>query len=383
MANVANITPKVLEWARKYNDLTRSDLADKIRVHENQITKWETGKTKPTFNQATELAHALHIPFGYLFLTSPPNLETPLPDLRTRRDRRLLKISPVLREVMYGAFDRYEWYREYVSEYGQGKLPFVGRFTTNDSPKDVAASIRKILDIDPTEREQLTTHSKYLALLTERAEAAGILVMRSSVVGNDTRRGLSPGEFQGFVITDDIAPVIFINGADFIGAEIFTLAHELAHIWIGTSGISNPNEAEVNATDHASVESFCNNVAVEVLVPEAEFLEAWEKHPKEFYQLARYFKVSTLVIERRAYELDKIGSGDFFSMLQSSTANRKPRPKGGRGDYLANVATRHSPTVMDSVIKDVRAGGTLMRDGARLLNMGLPTFARVVEGGEY
>src|SRR5262249_46374123 len=157
-----------------------------------------------------------------------------------------------------------------------------------------------------------------------------------------------------------VAPMIFINTADFITAEIFTLVHELAHIWIGKSGISSPDETSVRrplrkgshapVRDQDDIESFCNAVAAEILVPKSEFLVAWRPMERKFYDLARHFLVSRLVVLRRAFELDKITSNEFFALLQTFKSERKARTKGGgRTDYIANVATRHSPTVMDSI----------------------------------
>lgn len=382
-STIAEVTPRIIKWAREHNTLTHKELAETVGVHENQIIKWEQGTTKPTFNQAGALAKALRIPFGYLFLSEPPALEVPLPDLRTRSDRRLLKISESLREVLYGALDRQEWYREYITDFRPRKLTFVGKFTLEGGPMKVAGSIRRLLAVNQPEREKARTQTAYLNSLIDKAEHAGILVMRSSVVGNDTSRSLSTSDFQGFVITDEIAPVIFINGADFVSAQIFTLIHELAHIWIGQSGISNIDEASISHSKHQTVESFCNTAAVEVLVPESEFLKLWPEHEREFYKLAGHFWVSPLVVLRRAFELNKIRRDEFFAVLNRMKSDRTRTKGRGLGKYYINVATRHSPTVMELIIKDVQSGGTLIRDGARLLDMAVPTFAGFVEGTEY
>jgi len=380
MANIAYVNPDIIKWAREIAKVSEDKLARSVGVHENQIRSWEEGKTKPTYNQSVGLANALHIPYGYLFLSTPPKLELPLPDFRTLQ-KRLPELKPDLLEVVYGALDRHDWYKEYIQQYGAEPRSFVGSFTVNDKPADVAASIRETLSIDAALRLETPSISKYLTALSDKAEAAGILVMRSGVVGNNVTRGLDAEDFQGFAIADAIAPVIFVNAADYVSARVFTLAHELAHIWIGKSGISNPDEAEIGEP-HIDTESFCNAVAAETLVPKGEFLQSWQSFPASVGQVAAEFRVSRLVVLRRAYEFESIDKDQFFSWLPLVKGARKKR-KGGRGDHLQNIAARHSPRFMDSIIKDVRTGGTPFTDGARLLDMQVRTFARLVESGEY
>jgi Zn-dependent peptidase ImmA (M78 family)/DNA-binding XRE family transcriptional regulator len=383
MANLADVTPSVLTWARKAQKLSAADLAAKVGVHENQITKWELSKTKPTFNQAQDLAQHLRIPFGYLFLSEPPKLEDPLPDLRTRQNRRPKRISANLREVVYGVLDIQDWYREYRLEYEAAELPFVASMTIDDDPKVVAESIRARLSLTPALRESVNAPSKYLTALVDTAERAGILVMQSGVVGNNNTRSLSVDEFQGFVAVDRYAPVMFINTRDYVNARIFTFAHELAHIWIGTSGVLNPDEAEI-ASPKTNLETFCNSIAAEVLVPKDEFLAVFSLLEGSMSQLANHFKVSQLVILRRLFELNKIELPEFSRRLHGLLKMLKPKKsRGGGVNYPELVSWRHSTTFMDSVIKDVRSGGTMIRDAARLLHMETPTFHRIAEVGEY
>lgn len=383
MANLANITPEIIPWARKQHNLDIEKLADLIGVHVNQIEKWEAGTAKPTFVQAQDLASHLHIPLGYLFLSAPPTLELPLPDLRTRRGTKPKALSASFLEVLYGALDRQDWYREYIQEYKNKPLSFVGRFTTENSVLEVAEDIRRTLVLTPDLRDTATTLSRFLELLSAQAEAVGILVMRSGVVGNNQGRSLDPEEFQGFVITDPIAPLIFINSVDFMTARIFTMAHELAHIWIGKSGILNPAE-DIELPHASSVEEFCNAVAAELLVPTSEFLQRWHIEAGSIQALSKYFRVSGMVIVRRAHELNQIDHRQFTQLVKIERSKRSlAKRKGGSSDYYENVGRRHSFTLMNSVIQDVRNGGTFLRDGAALLDMRLPTFTRMVESGEF
>lgn len=382
MASTVPVNPEIITWARTYHDLTQEQLAEKVGVHVNQIVKWEDDKTQPTFNQAKTLANVLHLPFGYLFLSDIPELETPLPDLRTRHGRAP-SVSPNFRAILYETFDRYDWYREYLQEKeALSPLPFVGAFTRNDDPLAIAANIRTVLAITPETRDAVDTWIAYLKALSSKVERARVLVMRSSVVGKGTNRKLLADEFQGFVIADKSAPVIFINGSDYVAAQIFTLAHELAHLWIGQGGIVDPDETEVSKPIQ-DTESFCNSIATEVLVPQSEFVPLWNEHAHSTARLAIEFRVSEIVVLRRAFELNLITGDEFFPRWQYLKSIARQRGGFGRSTHYERIATRHSPLFMDAVIKDTRTGGTLFRDGARLLSMTVPTFTKMIEGREY
>jgi Zn-dependent peptidase ImmA (M78 family) len=193
---------------------------------------------------------------------------------------------------------------------------------------------------------------------------------------------LLPDEFQGFVITDRYAPIVFINAKDYVASQTFTLAHELAHIWIGKGGIVDPDESEVSKP-LADTESFCNAVATEVLVPKSEFVPLWSRHRGSTATLAEVFRVSEIVCLRRAFELELITRDEFFARWRELQDVAHAGGNFGRSTYYEKIATRHSPLFMDAVIKDTRTGGTLFRDAARLLSMTVPTFTEMIEGREY
>lgn len=376
--NLAYITSEVLTWAIDRSGTSYARLEKSLGVSQNEITQWAHGVVYPPFSKAVELANILHIPFGYLFLDTPPSVEIPLPDLRTLPNLELREPSVDFLELLYLVLLKQEWYREYAVEHGAEKLHFVSSYTINDSPKRVASNIRETLAINNGLRKAAHTWSDYLALLSTAAESVGILVMRSGIVGNDTTRSLSVKEFQGFAITDEIAPLVFVNAHDYKSAQIFTLAHELAHIWVGKSGISNPDETDV-VEEQSKVEAFCNDVAAEILVPESEFLNEWEElKRKPIGYLARRFWVSSFVILRRAYELDKINRSNFFTLLERERANLKSLQSTG-GNYFKNLPARHSSRFTEALIDDVRRGGTMFRDAAELLSMKVPTLVKFME----
>ena len=112
--------------------------------------------------------------------------------------------------------------------------------------------------------------------------------------GSNTHRKLEANEFRGFALADSLAPLVFINGADTKSAQMFTLAHEIAHIWLGASALSDTNVVSTRSTHHE--ERWCNQVAAELLVPlqsiKAEHRDG-EVLRHELDRLARHYKVST------------------------------------------------------------------------------------------
>src|SRR5258708_21057731 len=103
----------------------------------------------------------------------------------------------------------------------------------------------------------MTTWTEALRRFIEQADALGVLVMVNGVVGSNNRRKLDPQEFRGFALADNLAPLVFINGADSKAAQMFTLAHELSHIWLGLSAVPHPQPSLVPEHD---AERCCNLV---------------------------------------------------------------------------------------------------------------------------
>jgi Zn-dependent peptidase ImmA (M78 family)/DNA-binding XRE family transcriptional regulator len=367
--NLAYITPSIITWARGRQGLSPASLGEMLGVSSDRVLAWEKDE-HPTFNQAVTLARTLKIPFGYLFLAEPPETPVPLPDLRTRRGERPKDPSAEFLDVLYGVLNRQEWYREQREERGGEALPFVHSFDARKSTTiAVASAIRKQLGINRNLRAEVSNWAEYFREIRTSAERAGILVMRSGIVENNTSRPLSPDEFQGFAVADRLAPLIFVNGRDFISAQIFTLAHELAHIWIGVTGISNADET--GTTPAEDIEKYCNEVAAETLVPEFEFRHYWQGRSPEFLvgELARHFRVSSLVILRRAFEFGLIARQKFFELVEAEREKLKKKTGGGGGSFYKNVLSRFGATFTHAVVTDVREGRTLYRDAGRLLGI--------------
>jgi Zn-dependent peptidase ImmA (M78 family) len=364
----AKINPDILSWARNRAQLSISALAKKLAINEERLEQWENGEESLTFKQAQNFSDKTHIPFGYLFLRHPPLEPLPLPDLRTVSSEQITSPSVELRDIITIVLQRQSWYSEYLIEQGELKNPVVACCEINTPVANIVHSIRTYLKLGV--HPERGNWEDYFRDLVRKIEGIGILVMRQADVGHHTRP-LSVAEFRGFAVADPIAPVIFINQNDSQGARLFTLIHELAHIWIGRSGISD-GSPDIGGRQEEVV---CNAVAAEFLVPEAEFLPMWnddlDSWQDNLAPLEAHFHVSQWVLARRAQSLGKISLltyQKFVKELHEKYRNRESNNKSGPSYYV----TKHSQIsdrFSKAVVSDALSGRLLLRDAGQLLGI--------------
>jgi Zn-dependent peptidase ImmA (M78 family) len=364
------LVPRVLRWARERAGLSVRQLAEKIGAKPEQVRDWEeTGAL--TFARAEKLARVTHTPFGYLYLEAPPEEKLPIPDFRTVAGKDLLRPSPDLLDVLSDALRRQDWFREYLIAYGEEPLSFVGSVKLEDSPEEVGGRIRRAIFLDTAARSSARTWEEALRSQIEAMEDSGVLVMRSGIVGNNTHRQLSVDEFRGFALSDTYAPLVFINSRDSKGAQMFTLARELVHIWLGLSGVSN---LEATYAPNHRIERFCNRVAAEMLVPSAELRVEWQTartQPRSIAGLAQRFKVSSLVLLRRLRDLRFISQPQFerqYAEEEKRFEERAAQAAGG-GDFYLTQRTRTGTRFAKALIESVLEGRTTYRDALQLLGI--------------
>lgn len=376
MATVA-IKPELIIWARDRAGLTDDALVKRFR----RFNDWLTGEAQPTLRQLESLAGMTYTPLGYFFLPEPPDERLPIPDFRTVRDEPVLRPSPNLLETVQRMQRRQNWMREFLIEEREDALQFVGSVGLNASVVEVAASIRQVLGIGEGWASEQPSWTQALTELREAAERAGMLVVISSVVGNNNHRKLSTDEFRGFVLRDEYAPLVFVNGADFKSAQMFTMAHELAHVWLGQSGVFNLRVFE--PTDH-EVEIFCNRVAAEFLIPEMELRPAWQearRTEEPFQTIAKQFKVSTIVAARRLRDLGFISRERFFEFHEEYLADerRRKEKKADGGDFYNTQNVRVGKRFASAVIRAAKEGRLLYRDAYALTGLHGNTFDKYAE----
>ena len=359
----ALVNPKLLRWARERAGLTLDGLSDRLHLPTERVTSWEAGEAHPTMGQAQKLASLTQTPFGYLYLNEPPSEPMPIPDLRTVGSGTPMEVSSNLRDVVREVMQKVFWYTEYLQDIGaRERLSFVGSFDLTASVPEVAASIERQIP-----RPQAANGpDEFLRILAARAESVGVLVMRSGVVGNNTHRPLNVNEFRGFALADPFAPAVFVNSADAPAARVFTLAHELAHIWIGSTGISDTTPSATRAS-----EVFCNAVAGEYLVPEVAFRECWRTDLPFSANLQRAtaaFHVSRVVVARRALAFKFASSAEYHSVYAGALSEYEEKDSGG-GDFYRTARVRNGDRMSKAVVQQARSGRMLLRDAGRLLGV--------------
>jgi Zn-dependent peptidase ImmA (M78 family)/transcriptional regulator with XRE-family HTH domain len=374
MAIRVDVKPELLRWARERARLSVEDLLHRFP----KLREWEASEAKPTFRQLEAYADTTNAPFGYFFLPDPPEEPLPIPDFRTLGDKPIRRPSPNLLDTIFDMQRRQDWLREERIEEGQEPLPFVGSATTDAAPARIAVAIRRALGLAGGWADLHGTWSDALRALRDRAELAGIVVAINGVVGNNTRRKLDPEEFRGFVLPDPHAPFVFVNGSDGKAAQMFTLAHELAHLWIGEAGVFDLRDMQP-APDPR--ERFCNAAAAEFLVPEDDLLRVWGEVGETrapFGALARRFKVSELVAARRALDAQLIGRDTFFLFYrayQDDERRRAARQASG-GNFYATQNSRIGRTFAEAVVRAVREGRLLYTEAFELTGLRGATFDR-------
>ena len=327
------LAPEVLRWARERASLSPEDLAGKVNVKPETIEGWEsTGKI--SFAQIDRLADRTYTPFGFLFLSKPPEEQLPMTDYRTGSNSPSPRPSPNLLDTVYQMQSRQSWMRCEVFCRGSEPLGLVGKCGMDTKPQHAAQVLRDFLGLSESLAEATGTGEDALEVLRDLSEEAGVMVAFSGIVGDSTDRKLDPAEFQGLALVYDYAPLVFINAADFKAAQIYTLVHELAHLLVGESGLCS--FGNLVPSDH-EVERFCHEVAMEFLVPEQHLRDFWPKAVSQadpFKAAAERFKVGSLVCARRAMDLGLADEEAFAQAIDTCKAEEaERRASQGNDDF--------------------------------------------------
>lgn len=360
-----DVSRDLILWSKE-----RSGVASDVLTRRfPSLEHWLNGSRQPTLKQLEKYALATNTPVGYFFLDTPPHESLPIPDFRTFAGPSPARPSTELLDTIHHCQQRQEWYRRFTLANGGPSVDGRQPLSIRTNPETAAASLTESLDFAPSSRGN--SWAEALKLLAEAAEGQGILVMVNGVVGNNTHRRLDPNEFRGFALVDTIAPVVFVNGSDTKAAQMFTLAHELAHVLTGESGLDNPDPS---APVGRGIEKWCNDVAAEFLVPESDLTDVYERQSDvtdELDRLARRYRVSTLVTLRRLRDIGALDGLDYWSIYEAELARVMAiiTKRSAGGNFYNTQPARVSKTFARAVIANTLEGQTLYRDAFQMLGI--------------
>ena len=351
------------------------------------LFEWKSGKKKPTFKKIEEVSRRTHIPFGYFFLNSPPEENISLVDFRTIDSEHTQNPSRNLIDTINAMQRVQDWMANYYQENGYDPLPYVGCCNLKESHEAIAEDIRSKLGITKEWFKLCKDSSEAFRFLRSRISALGILVMKNGIVGNNTSRKLNLNEFRAFTLINEYAPLMFINSNDTDNGKLFSLLHELAHVWLGKNSLYN--EPYASQENVSRLEQICNAIAAEILAPDKLFIERWKAyHTHDLYtlgEISKYFRCSRFVIIRKALENGFISREEFGRMLlvlqgeyQKWQQDKKKKGDGG-GNFYKTLATRWDRTFINALDEMTRSGSTQYTEAYRLTGTQSSSFSKLIQ----
>lgn len=372
------ISPNILKWVLEQADAELLDTSLFLCVQQ-----WIVGSKKPTFNQIEQLSRKTRIPLGYFFLDNPPKEEIKLVDFRTVNSIELAKPSRELIDTISDMENVMEWMHEYRKETGFEECGVVGLIEEKKNPTHISNTIRDYLELEETWFLRTKGAMESFNLIRNKLNQIGVIVMMNGVVRNNTHRPLNVEEFRAFAMIDDYAPLIFINGADSEGARLFSLIHEMAHIFLGRNDLFNDRQREVNGL--SDIEKLCNAITAEILVPNKEFFEEWSKNESEnifdkVFDLSKVFHCGMIVIARKALDNKKITSTEYNKIskevIELYYKTKEKRESGG--NFYNTLNSRVDKLLVLSLCEGLSEGRISYTDAFRLTNTNMKTFSELV-----
>ena len=374
------VKPELLQWACERSGVPHDDLVARFP----SLPAWRRGEQLPTTRQLQDFAAATFTPFGQLFCDTPPADGLPIGDFRVRGRGRRERPSPHLLDTISLCQNRQDWYREYLAANDYGEIRWIGSGDIRSEPAAVAGRFEDEFGLSVQSRSEAATWDDALRRTRMSLEEAGVLVVVNGVVGNNTHRKLDYREFSGFALSDRVAPLVFINNADFKVSQMFTLAHEIGHLVLGESGVSTDSVGVDGALGN---EAWCDRFAAALLVPatdlEAQIDAAGGDIEGVLQELAHRYKVSVSVVLRKL-RTDGLIDRERYDVLDAAErdAFAQRRRQGDQGDRGGNFYNtffqRTGRDFTRAVISSTLEGRTTYAEMFRLLGISsLATFDRV------
>lgn len=401
------VNPEILTWARQSAGFDVEDAARKLGFGDSskstaveKLAAMEAGEKQPTRNQLAKIAKVYKRPLITFYLAKPPNTGRRGQDFRQTPDARGQRGNGMLDALLRDVKARQELVRDVLLDEEDFEAPnFVGSADISLGVGKVVEMISSALAFDHTEISLRKGDANALfGRLRTAAEDAGVFVLVLGDLGHHTL-SIGADVFRGFAIADPVAPFVVINAKDARPARAFTLIHELAHIFLGQTGVSGSISTEQPKTDNAMIERFCNDVAGEFLLPEGYFRNACVKFDADDTEAARasidlvanrwsvsepmvaYRFQRTGELTERAYQaLRQEYHQRWLSNVKNEKAKQKENDRGPSGYVVKYHNLGHA--FVDVVHRNFRERNLTHTNAARLLGakaISIPGFLNFVE----
>ena len=383
----ALVTPEVMRWAREQAGLDIATAAQKIGRPEADIEGWEQGTMRPSMPQARKASEVYKRSLAVFYLPDPPKDFQALRDFRQLPTDEPRQFSSELAFLLRRLQSNQAWLHDWRKDGGQESLDFVGSASVNMRPRKLADRIRKTLELTPDEQMARQSRREVLNLWIERTEQAGICLCRQGRIEVE--------EVRGIALTDDFAPFIYLNTSDALAAQLFTLAHELVHLWINQPGISNLERlGKRGRSEDANIEIFCNTVAAYLLIEPQTFKAAWSDSEaagglaERIDAVSQRIGVSEEAVARRLLDRDYISVSTYRTLrrqyherwkrLKDEERERSRQKEGGPSYYRLRLLSNSRPFTK-TVLSGYFAGQVMSRDASSLLGVKVKHLPRLAD----
>lgn len=364
------VKKEIYEWAIEESQKDLEEIENKFK----NIEDWILQTSAPTFRQIQALANFLKVPLGYMFLDKPPETNIIESEFRTI-DSKIPDRSKNLQDVIYNMSRKQAWMSEYRKDHGWDKvIPDYFKNFRQENKIIFSKRAKQFIELDEFWYQEIKETREAFNYLREKMESKGIMVMQSGIVGSNTHRKLDIKEFRGFMLYDDLAPLIFINASDSQAGKIFSLVHEYIHLLFEEDDVfTNDDLKSENIT-----EKQINEITAEFLIPKDHIEKCWETNEEELVKIDRaskLFHVSKLALAIRLKELGLIGQSlieKVKEIMESDLENKSASSSGG--DYYITHRSRYGDNFIKTVIQGAESGDISYTYAFNLLDAKAKTY---------
>ena len=374
------IRPEILTWARETAGLSLEVAAQALGLKEargqtgtERLAALEAGSEEPSRPLLLKMSQAYRRPLLVFYLNQPPKTGDRGQDFRTLPGPE--RYNPELDALIRDIKGRLGLIRSMLEDAESEPVGFIGTATMEMPVASLAARAAERVHFALAEYRAEKTHDAAFAYLRSKIEASGVFVLLLGNLGSH-HTNIPVEIFRGFAVSDTIAPLIVINDQDARAAWSFTALHELAHLWLGDTGISGPE-----ATNR--VEQYCNDVAGEILLPAKE-LAAFPKLvtlQKAITEISEFAEARRLSRPMVAYKLLRAGvinkptwsklSAHFHKEWLAFRQRQTERQRASEGGPSYYVVRRHrvGPALLGLVRRSLDEGNITYTKASRVLGV--------------